>query len=150
MDRALQGHPRLTALPLLQKACPVVTRRSDGQRQVLAFLHPLAGRQFVKGTIEPPETPAEAARRELAEEIGIRLTAPPVLLDSFPIGPDRQIWHFFDCPAPALPDRWQHWTGDGGGLMFDFFWHPLARTPGRDWHPVYHEAHAVIRRLLGD
>lgn len=116
---------------------------------MLAFIHPLAGRQFVKGSIEPDETPAEAAARELAEESGIHPMTPPVFRGTSTIGPDGQIWHFFDCPTTALPDHWQHWTEDGGGLLFDFFWHPLDDMPGSDWHPIFHEAHAVIRRLLG-
>lgn len=126
-----------------------MTRWANGQRQVLAFVHPLAGRQFVKGSIEPPETPAEAATRELAEESGIRVSGMPALLGTAAIGPEGQMWHFFDCAAPVLPDRWQHRTEDGGGLLFDFFWHPLTESPDSNWHPVFHEAHAVIRRLLG-
>ncbi|WP_220185262.1 NUDIX domain-containing protein [uncultured Paracoccus sp.] len=125
-----------------------MTRRVDGQWLVLAFIHPLAGRQFVKGGIERHETPAKAAIRELSEESGIRVMAPPVLLGTAPIGSEGRIWHFFDCPAPALPDRWQHRTEDRGGLLFDFFWHPLAKTPGQDWHPIFRDAHVTIRRLL--
>ena len=35
------------------------------------FRHPLAGIQLVKGTVEPSENPADAARRELFEESGL-------------------------------------------------------------------------------
>ncbi|MDO5642320.1 MAG: NUDIX domain-containing protein [Paracoccus sp. (in: a-proteobacteria)] len=150
MDRTFQGHPRLSlAAAIPQKVCPLVTRRAGDQRQLLAFAHPLAGHQFVKGSIEPGEAPVRAAIRELAEESGIRLMVPPAFLGAFPVGPDGQIWHFFDCQTPALPDRWQHRTEDGGGLLFDFFWHPFSKEPGGDWHPVFHDAYGVIHRLLG-
>ncbi|WP_272972120.1 NUDIX domain-containing protein [Comamonas terrigena] len=52
------------------KACPVVIR-GLGTIEILAFEHPLAGLQLVKGTIEPGETSAAAALRELREESGL-------------------------------------------------------------------------------
>lgn len=130
-----------------EKACPLVIRLAGGRRQVLAFIHPHAGRQFVKGSIEPGETPGQAAARELAEESGIRLGAAPIPLGAFMIGAQR--WHFFDCPASNLPDRWQHRTEDGGGLLFDFFGHPPDEAAGREWDAIFHEAYTVIRRILG-
>ena len=49
------------------KACPVMFRDSS-MRKILAFEHPEAGVQLVKGSIEPGENPRLAALRELAEE----------------------------------------------------------------------------------
>ena len=40
------------------------------------FRHPLAGIQLVKGTVEPSEKPADAARRELFEESGLNTKQP--------------------------------------------------------------------------
>ncbi len=40
------------------------------------FRHPLAGIQLVKGTVEPSENPADAARRELFEESGLNTKQP--------------------------------------------------------------------------
>ena len=54
------------------KTCPVVLRSPQGKCEILAFCHPLAGHQFVKGTVEAGETPAAAALRELYEEAGKR------------------------------------------------------------------------------
>jgi 8-oxo-dGTP pyrophosphatase MutT (NUDIX family) len=48
------------------KACPVVLR-SLGDGEILAFEHPLAGWQLVKGTVEAGELPRDAAIRELYE-----------------------------------------------------------------------------------
>ncbi|MFD1794757.1 NUDIX domain-containing protein [Paracoccus aurantiacus] len=145
MDRALQGHPRLTGA-LAEWACPLVTRQLGDSRQVLAFRHPLAGRQFVKGSIEPPESAADAAIRELAEKSGIRLVSHAVSLGAFSVG--EQVWYFVDCRVPALPDRWQHWTRDGGGLQFEFFWHPLDQQLNSEWDAIFHEAFVFIRQLL--
>ncbi|WP_410001350.1 NUDIX domain-containing protein [Rhizobium leguminosarum] len=39
--------------------------------EILAFTHPSAGNQFVKGTVEEGERPQDAAARELREESGL-------------------------------------------------------------------------------
>lgn len=126
------------------KACPIVTRRTD----VLAFRHPTAGCQFVKGTIDPGETPAQAALRELYEESGIRLDGTMHFIGKQTIGGQHQSWYFFAHAASGLADRWQHWTTDDGGHWFDFFWHPLRRPLDHRWHPTFHEAHRFITRRL--
>jgi 8-oxo-dGTP pyrophosphatase MutT (NUDIX family) len=64
------------------KACPVVLRSPQGKCEILAFCHPLAGHQFVKGTVEAGETPAAAALRELYEEAGITAQAITTMLGS--------------------------------------------------------------------
>ena len=56
------------------KACPVVLRRGQ-TLEILAFEHPLAGLQLVKGSVEPGEPTDVAAVRELFEEAGITATA---------------------------------------------------------------------------
>ena len=53
---------------LPNKVCPVVFRRVDSVVEVLAFEHPVAGYQLVKGTVESGESIETAALRELAEE----------------------------------------------------------------------------------
>lgn len=53
------------------KAVPIVLRQGPSGSEVLLFIHPLAGVQLVKGTVEPGESVNEAAIRELAEESGI-------------------------------------------------------------------------------
>ncbi|WP_374834663.1 NUDIX domain-containing protein [Paenochrobactrum pullorum] len=55
---------------MIEKACPVVFRTSRHGLEVLAFIHPLAGKQFVKGTVEDAETARYAAEQELREESG--------------------------------------------------------------------------------
>lgn len=44
----------------MEKACLIVIRLRDGRPEVLGFLHPLAGRQFVKGGITTAEDPEAA------------------------------------------------------------------------------------------
>ena len=57
--------------PIVQKVCPIVSRCSNATPEILMFRHLLAGIQLVKGTVEPSENPADAARRELFEESGL-------------------------------------------------------------------------------
>jgi hypothetical protein len=35
---------------------------------------------------------------------------------------------------------WTHRTTDGGGLDFEFFWHPLISELDENWHPVFKRA----------
>ncbi len=77
----------------VEKACPVVTRPGAGAPEVLAFVHPLAGRQFVKGSVEPNEPPQLAAARELFEESGLVVPEPMTFLGALEIGDDRILWH---------------------------------------------------------
>jgi 8-oxo-dGTP pyrophosphatase MutT (NUDIX family) len=126
------------------KVCPVVLRYSS-EVEVLAFEHPLAGRQLVKGTIEPGETPAQAAVRELYEEAGIlaRVVGDLGLLN--PGG--EHVWSFQLCaPLAELEESWVHHAPDDGGHDFRFFWLPLSsRDPEGVWHVQFLRALAHIR-----
>lgn len=124
----------------VQKACPVVTRSTDQGLEVLAFSHPLAGFQFVKGTIEKGETPSDAAKRELFEESGLVCLEPLELLGSVPMGLDLTPWHFYVWHSTGLPDTWSHDTSDDQGHNFAFFWHPIDLPLDESWHLIFHEA----------
>jgi 8-oxo-dGTP pyrophosphatase MutT (NUDIX family) len=124
----------------VQKACPIVTRTTDQGLEVLAFSHPLAGFQFVKGTIEKGEAPSDAAKRELFEESGLVCPEPLELLGSAPIGPDQTTWHFYVWHSTGLLDTWSHATTDDQGHNFAFFWHPIDLKLAASWHPIFHEA----------
>lgn len=127
----------------VRKVCPVVLRNGA----VLAFRHPHAGLQLVKGTPEPGEAPDETALRELWEESGLRRKVRRTL-GRRAIGRPGIVWDFvLMAPGPA-PDRWSHRCDDGGGLTFRFFWHPLGTPPGRDWHPTMRAALCGLRALL--
>lgn len=133
---------------MTQKVCPIVSRHLGSRTDVLAFRHPVAGCQFVKGTIEAGEDPAQAALRELYEESGIRASDPMHFIGKPTIGAERQPWYFFACTASDLADHWQHWTTDDDGQWFDFFWHPLRQPLDHTWHPIFHEAHRFIAQHL--
>ncbi|WP_172292336.1 NUDIX domain-containing protein [Pseudoruegeria sp. HB172150] len=135
-------------MSVASKSCPVVTRRQGIVLDVLAFVHPCAGKQFVKGTIEAGETPLEAARRELREESGLIELSTPVALSVAAIGSDRQPWHFYQWIKIGLPDSWSHQTEDDGGHVFTFFWQPLDGLLADDWHPMFHEAFDFMRQYL--
>ena len=115
---------------------------------LLAFKHPLAGKQFVKGSIEAAEHPKAAAARELLEESGLSSITFERKLARVRIGATQELWHFYSAPSANLPEHWMHRAPDDGGHDFSFFWHPLAQDLDRDWHPIFHEALAVIRQSL--
>ncbi|NBF04924.1 NUDIX domain-containing protein [Pseudomonas sp. Fl5BN2] len=132
---------------LANKACPVVLRR-QGALEILAFRHPLAGLQLVKGTLEPGEATSVAAVRELAEEAGIQGQALRPL-GIWQCAVSGQVWAFHECSvAAALPQAWSHFCEDDGGHEFRFFWHPLACEPSDQWHPLFQGALAFLRERL--
>ncbi len=139
--------PERAVLPA-NKACPVVLRQGAGL-EILAFRHPLAGLQLVKGSIEAGEASAAAAVRELAEEAGVQgIAVRP--LGIWQSGFPGQVWAFHECRVvQALAESWSHRCGDDGGHEFSFFWHPLAEAPSEQWHPLFQQALAYLgERLL--
>lgn len=133
----------------VEKVCPVVLRERDGRVQILAFQHPLAGGQIIKGTLEAGEEPATAVLRELAEESGIEDAVVVEPLGQFIDEEHLQRWHIFLCQVNRpLPDRWSHFTTDGGGHTFRFFWHNLDEPPGDDWYRLFRRAMVFIRGEL--
>lgn len=128
------------------KACPVLLRRQGEQVQILAFRHPLAGYQLVKGSIEPDESAAQAAVRELAEESGLTGARIKCDLGVWPCGVDGQLWSLQCCEAVGpVPEHWRFTTADDGGRVFEFFWQPLEQDLPEPCHPVYQRALQQIR-----
>jgi len=125
---------------MTEKVWPVVLRENAVALDVLAFRHPQAGKQFVKGTIEPGELPAVAAVRELREESGIALGEPMKLLGAHMSTLTGDQWHFYSYQNSQLPQRWTHQTEDDCGHLFSFFWHPTSKKLDEEWHPIFHEA----------
>jgi hypothetical protein len=123
-----------------RQGMPVVIR-DHGHIEILAFEHPLAGLQLVKGTIEPGETSAAAALHgpsHVAADLGLWAS-----------GHANQIWAFHLCEVHNPPDSWTHLTDDDGGHDFRFFWHPLSQPPSAQWHWVYQGALQYIASKLG-
>lgn len=138
----------------VDKACPLVLRRSEGVNEFMAFRHPSLGKQLVKGTIEKGEPPAQAACRELVEESGLIAMPDPYLLCRTDDLPDADLWYFFICQVGApIPDRWSFFTKDDGGHVFRFFWQPIEQELDDEWHPLYHTVmeflHPKLTRHLG-
>ena len=130
------------------KACAVVHRPSESGTEILAFRHPQAGYQLVKGTIELDERPIDAAIRELREESGVTGLALPSFLGRAVIGEPPLPWHLFAFDGRALPDRWTHAAADDGGHVFAFFWHPLSAEPGASWHPMFRQALRFVQESM--
>lgn len=55
----------------VHKVVAYVTHRRGDVVRLLVFEHPLAGVQLPAGTVEPDESPDQAALREVAEETGV-------------------------------------------------------------------------------
>jgi 8-oxo-dGTP pyrophosphatase MutT (NUDIX family) len=132
----------------MQKVCPVVVRDIDGELGLLSFRHPIAGSQFVKGTVEQGETVVNAAIRELREESGLVATEGR-FLGLCLIGSPPVIWNFVLVEVADAMDEWTFRTEDDRGHEFSFFWHPMQEKLSSDWHPDFHEAFAEIRALVG-
>jgi 8-oxo-dGTP pyrophosphatase MutT (NUDIX family) len=56
---------------IIEKVTAFVTRDTGQGHDLLLFEHPHAGIQIPAGTVEPGETPEDAALREVAEETGL-------------------------------------------------------------------------------
>jgi len=131
------------------KACPVVLRSRE-TLEILAFEHPLAGLQLVKGSVESGESTDVAAVRELMEEAGIQSEAGRDLGEWRAIETGHT-WAFHECHvAHNLPDTWVHFANDDGGHEFRFFWHPLMSEPSERWHQVFKDALGFLRGTLAD
>ncbi|MEG2914562.1 MAG: NUDIX domain-containing protein, partial [Pseudomonas sp.] len=90
------------------KACPVILSSFPGTH-ILLFRHPTAGVQMVKGTIEPGETPAQTALRELSEESGIGTASLVSDMGCWDAEHLDQIWSFQLCfTQENLPQQWNH------------------------------------------
>ena len=133
----------------MNRACPVVLRQKNNTLELLAFKHPKAGNQLVKGNIKKAEPLENACIRELAEESGIQAR---VVKQLGVWKPDfkNQVWglclmHYEDI----LPDTWEFQTKDDGGHIFSFFWQPLDSPLDDNWNEVYTNAFQHIRNTLG-
>ena len=126
----------------------MVWREGAGGIEVLAFRHPLAGCQFVKGGIEPGESAAAAARREMLEEGGVALADEGWFLGEVEVGEPPVRWSVHLWSDPGLPDGWEHDCADDGGHSFAFFWHPIAQELDREWHESFRPAFRLARAIL--
>lgn len=130
----------------IQKVCPVLLRQRDNTWQILAFRHPKAGTQLIKGTIEVGEPPEVAVLRELAEESGLVDATVVEKIGELSMDESEQQWHIFLCQAAHdLPEEWDFFTTDGGGNLFHFFWHSLDEAPDKSWHAHFRLALEWIR-----
>jgi 8-oxo-dGTP pyrophosphatase MutT (NUDIX family) len=130
------------------KVVPVVRRRRGDGFEVLAFQHPLAGRQLVKGSVEPHESIEAAAERELREESGLSGRAVASLGDLWN-DVAQQSWHFVLMQVASDPPvAWVHRAPDDGGHDFAFFWHPVAADITADWHAVFAPALTHLRAVI--
>ncbi|MBN3788084.1 NUDIX domain-containing protein [Burkholderia sp. Ac-20353] len=131
------------------KACPILLRNHQGTTEILAFEHPSAGYQLVKGSIERGESAKDAAVRELREESGIRDAEVISDLGSWNAPYQGQIWSFQLCATrTTLPDEWTFETTDDGGHVFRLFWHPMHSSLPDPCHVLFREALREVRRRI--
>ncbi len=74
---------------------------------MLAFRHPLAGSQIVKGTVEPDESLKATVIREMVEESGGGVIVKRDLGSLFH-DHVNQNWPLFECVSKPLSDSWEH------------------------------------------
>ncbi len=133
---------------MVHKVVPIVLRRRE-RLEILAFRHPQAGTQLVKGTLEAGENVEDATLRELAEESGIENAFIVRPLGELTYRGIAQHWRLFLCKVPGdLPDQWSFFTQDDGGHLFAFFWHELDRPADDSWHPDFQRALTLVRGLF--
>lgn len=119
-----------------RRACPVCLDPARAPARLLAFAHPEAGVQLVKGRMAEGESPEAAALRELREESGLigQIAGPAVELA---IPETGEIWHLVPVHAPDAPAHWVHFCQDDGGKQFLFFWIDPDAPPPRDMGAPY-------------
>lgn len=134
--------------PPIDKVCPVVIRTVNSVPQILAFRHPHAGCQLVKGGLRSGESPAQGALRELQEESGLIATR-ALAMGTRRIGALPLLWHFYQAILPhPPPEHWTHAAADDHGHSFAFFWHPLRDVPDAGWAAEFHDALDFVRGAL--
>ena len=133
----------------MNKACPVILRvAQNNELEILAFKHPMAGNQLVKGTIEDRETLEQACIRELEEESGL-IGEVECDLGIWDSGYKDHIWGFCLVRVKApLKNEWSFFTEDDGGLNFKFFWQPLNAELNSEWHDLFKGAVAFIKKAI--
>jgi 8-oxo-dGTP pyrophosphatase MutT (NUDIX family) len=133
----------------MNKACPVVLRINNNKLELLAFTHPKAGNQLVKGGIKKGEHLDSACVRELQEESGIQAKVVKQL-GVWESNFKNQIWGFCLMHYEGiLPDTWEFETNDDGGHIYSFFWQPLSGKLNSNWNAVYNDAFQYIKNTLG-
>ncbi|MDJ0832995.1 MAG: NUDIX domain-containing protein [Gammaproteobacteria bacterium] len=134
----------------MNKACPVVLRLINNQLHLLAFKHPEAGNQLVKGGIKKAESLERACVRELEEESGLQASVVK-RLGIWDANFKNQVWGFCLMHYEgSLPDSWEFATEDDGGQLFRFFWQPLDSPLSEDWNKVYRNAFSYIKTALAE
>ncbi|MFK7801719.1 MAG: NUDIX domain-containing protein [Anaerolineae bacterium] len=132
---------------LIEKAVPVVLRQSAHGVEILVFEHPIAGRQLVKGSVEPNESAEDAAVRELAEESGLIGVSKTIFLGDQIYNDSAQQWFFFRCLFDRkLPDQWEFFTQDDGGHLFKFHWRPIEDKIDNPAGPIFELAREFIEK----
>ena len=116
-----------------QTACPILARQSENGLEILAFRHPFAGTQLVRGLIKDDENLQEAATRALIETSGISINGAPLSLGTSNGVVPRETWNFFLFICPPLAEEWEHHCIDDDGHNYKFFWQSVEEYLEGDW-----------------
>lgn len=133
-----------------QEVCPVVLRRGESGVEVLAYVHPSLGRQFVTGSMAKSEPPEPAARRVLRQQSGVSWAGPMNFIGALPIGEAPTLWHLFLIASDGLQETWTHTMSADGALVHGFFWLPLDAPLDEDWHADFVTLHNILTACKSD
>lgn len=129
--------------------CPIVLRQSANGPEIMAFRHPQAGRQIIKGVMEDGDVPREVALRELKSDSGLSPSAQPVDLGKSKGIEQGEAWHFFACPVASLPDEWNYICAADNDQEYAFFWQKLDEfIDDSEWNPGIIRAFRFVQGKL--
>ena len=138
------------------RAFAFVIREEALVPQLLVFDHPDGTTQIPKGRIDPGESPAVAAMRELEEESGLRLDSPSHLktVTRQFVRPDTsevvdETWHLFHFPAPpGVLEYWTHHAVDEE-MDYAYRWLPIDSDLPSRLHDYFSDLAAYLEAAFG-
>jgi 8-oxo-dGTP pyrophosphatase MutT (NUDIX family) len=88
-----------------------------------------------------------AAEREFFEESGLKVTFKKNLFEMSPV--ENQIWHIVSVKNEGfVPENFNHFTADDGGLNFSFYWKNLdGYFCEKEWDKRYLKVIKQVQKL---